>query len=336
MTELTKYFTRQQYSLFFCSVWSDGDLKGNQVWLGSVLKNHLILRESEVDKITVWYSKEELESYREAIVRRIFFHSMWFDFVVREFYVQWNILLPYIQEDKEILSMDELREYYHAWFRWWAPMSIIFEIPNIDGISSRVSKVALRVREDTQDLSDSGGEVIDTFFSREHSDIADIFHLMTLDEMMLLKDTADIRKRAFGFALLNGVVYPIDRFQKELKRQDLVLEDVVLNGFLEIEGSSACKGVVSGVVRRVLVNTQINMIQSGDILVTEMTTPEFVPAMKKAAAIVTDEGGITCHAAIVSRELQKPCIVGTKIATQVLKDGDIVEVNADKGVVRVL
>jgi pyruvate,water dikinase len=67
-----------------------------------------------------------------------------------------------------------------------------------------------------------------------------------------------------------------------------------------------------------------------------MTTPDFVPAMRKAVAIITDEGGITCHAAIVSRELGKPCIIGTKIATKALKDGDVVEVDADNGVVRII
>ena len=67
-----------------------------------------------------------------------------------------------------------------------------------------------------------------------------------------------------------------------------------------------------------------------------MTTPDFVPAMRKAAAIITNEGGITCHAAIVSRELGKPCITGTKIASKVLKDGDMVEVDAEKGIVRIM
>ena len=67
-----------------------------------------------------------------------------------------------------------------------------------------------------------------------------------------------------------------------------------------------------------------------------MTTPEFLSAMKKVAAFVTDEGGIACHAVIVAREIKKPCIIGTKIATQVLKDGDEVEVDAEQGVVRIL
>ena len=65
-----------------------------------------------------------------------------------------------------------------------------------------------------------------------------------------------------------------------------------------------------------------------------MTRPELVPAMKKAAAIVTDEGGLTSHAAIVSRELGIPCVVGTKISTKIFKDGDLVEVNANHGSVR--
>jgi pyruvate,water dikinase len=64
-----------------------------------------------------------------------------------------------------------------------------------------------------------------------------------------------------------------------------------------------------------------------------MTRPEYLPAMKKAAAFVTDEGGITCHAAIVAREMGKPCIIGTKVATKVLKNGDLVEVKGNHGVV---
>ena len=67
-----------------------------------------------------------------------------------------------------------------------------------------------------------------------------------------------------------------------------------------------------------------------------MTFPAFLPAMKKAAAFITNEGGITCHAAIVAREMKKPCIIGTRIATKVLHDGDLVEVDANKGLVMIL
>ena len=67
-----------------------------------------------------------------------------------------------------------------------------------------------------------------------------------------------------------------------------------------------------------------------------MTSPDYVPAMKRAAAIVTDEGGLLSHAAIISRELGKPCIVGTKVATKVLKDGYLIEVNANDGTIKIL
>ena len=78
----------------------------------------------------------------------------------------------------------------------------------------------------------------------------------------------------------------------------------------------------------------MNKMQQGDILVSIATTPAIVPAMKKAAAIVTDEGGLTCHAAIVSRELGVPCVIGTKIGTKIFKDGDMIEVDADEGTVK--
>ena len=74
----------------------------------------------------------------------------------------------------------------------------------------------------------------------------------------------------------------------------------------------------------------------GDILVTSMTTPDWEPIMKKSSGIITDKGGRTCHAAIVARELGVPCIVGTRIATKILKDGDIVELDANHGIVRII
>lgn len=101
----------------------------------------------------------------------------------------------------------------------------------------------------------------------------------------------------------------------------------------EVKGVGVSKGSAKGRVRVVL-DPARSTLQQGEILVTSMTRPEFVPLMRKAAAIVTDEGGITSHAAIISREMKKPCIIGTKIATKVLKDGDMVEVDADKGIVR--
>ncbi|KKR80149.1 MAG: Phosphoenolpyruvate synthase [Candidatus Daviesbacteria bacterium GW2011_GWA1_41_61] len=103
-----------------------------------------------------------------------------------------------------------------------------------------------------------------------------------------------------------------------------------------LKGIIASLGLVKGKVRVLRSPQDADSMEEGEILVIEMTSPEFMPAIKKAAAIVTDIGGVTCHAAIVSRELGIPCIVGSGIATQVLKDGDLVEVDANEGIVKIL
>ncbi len=102
----------------------------------------------------------------------------------------------------------------------------------------------------------------------------------------------------------------------------------------EIKGVAASGGKARGKVTIVKGVSDLSKVKKGDIMIAVTTHPDYVPAMQKAAAIVTDEGGITSHAAIVSRELQLPCIVATKHATKSLKDGDEAEVDADAGVLR--
>jgi len=102
-----------------------------------------------------------------------------------------------------------------------------------------------------------------------------------------------------------------------------------------LRGSPACRGQAKGTARLVLTNEIKNTrFNKGDILVAISTSPTLMPLIRKCGAIVTDEGGLTCHAAIISRELKIPCVIGTKRATQSLRNGDIIEVNADKGEVR--
>jgi phosphohistidine swiveling domain-containing protein len=104
-------------------------------------------------------------------------------------------------------------------------------------------------------------------------------------------------------------------------------------GASELRGIVGYPGNVKGVVRVVDDPYNPGEFNNGDILVTGMTRPEFLPLMQKASAIVTDAGGILCHAAISARELKVPCIVGTEIATKVLKNGEVVIVDANMGVI---
>ncbi len=106
-------------------------------------------------------------------------------------------------------------------------------------------------------------------------------------------------------------------------------------GKLVTKGLPASPGIATGTVKIVHGVDELDKVKEGDILVTTMTNPDMVPAMKKAAAIITDEGGMTCHAAIVGRELGIPSIVGTGNITKLVKDGDTVTVDATRGLVYV-
>ena len=163
------------------------------------------------------------------------------------------------------------------------------------------------------------------------------FICLTLDEIIDFLENGtklsieEIKKRQKGFALIPERKTCVTGKELELlkKQEEKKIEDAI-----EIVGHVACGGRAKGVVRIILDKSEIAKVQKGDILVAVTTTPDFVVAMEKAAAIVTDIGGITSHAAIISRELGIPCVIGTEIATKVLKDGDVVEVDADKGVIK--
>jgi phosphoenolpyruvate synthase/pyruvate phosphate dikinase len=118
----------------------------------------------------------------------------------------------------------------------------------------------------------------------------------------------------------------------EIKRIKAALE-VETKEVKEINGLVACKGRAKG--KAIIINhsNDIKKVRRNDIIIARYTFPSFTPYMKIASAIITDEGGLTSHAAIVAREFNIPCIIGTKIATKVLKDGDLVEVDANNGVV---
>lgn len=142
------------------------------------------------------------------------------------------------------------------------------------------------------------------------------------------------KKRIKGYFTIDTELY-LPEERKILDSYDL-LKPTISGQESIIKGTTASPGHVEGVVRIVRTLDEVRGFPEGYVLVASMTTPDFMPAILKCIAIVTDEGGIVSHASIVSRELKKPCVMGTRTATQVLKDGDMVEVDADRGVVRIL
>jgi phosphohistidine swiveling domain-containing protein len=103
-----------------------------------------------------------------------------------------------------------------------------------------------------------------------------------------------------------------------------------------VQGMVVSRGHAQGPVKVIMDASLQEIVEDGDILVAPMTTPDYLPALRKAAAFVTDEGGMTCHAAIVAREMKKPCVIGTKNATEVFSNGDLVDVDAILGTVKIV
>jgi phosphohistidine swiveling domain-containing protein len=114
------------------------------------------------------------------------------------------------------------------------------------------------------------------------------------------------------------------------------IADVLMGGEAKVKGTVAYPGHAIGTARLVLDPHNPGEFDEGDVLITGMTRPEFLSLMKKASAIVTDAGGVLSHAAISARELKKPCIVGTEVATKLFQDGQMIKVDADKGIIEIL
>lgn len=162
----------------------------------------------------------------------------------------------------------------------------------------------------------------------------------------------EIAKRAFWFEY-KDIIFVTENFKKSAAKRetvslvwfknktnyleyDAIKERGTEKNIKEISGTPASPGKATGKIRIVLGSGDFAKFRKGEILVTEMTRPEFVTIMHGAAAVITNEGGLTCHAAIVSRELGIPCVVGAKIATKIFKDGDEVAVDANNGTVKLI
>lgn len=163
-------------------------------------------------------------------------------------------------------------------------------------------------------------------------------HYLSLDEVVAVI----LGKAEVDFNLINDrikhCVYACENLKVNLcageeaqAYRDHFEQEETLDNAQEMFGQCACPGKVRGKVKIILDQKDYSKFYAHDILVTYATNPNMVPLMKIAKGIITDMGGITCHAAIVSRELNVPCIIGTKFATKALKDGDLVEMDAATG-----
>ena len=226
------------------------------------------------------------------------------------------------------------------WMKHWDQELKIAKYPE------RISKLGEEIRKTDSLFDDTSEAVYKLLIKLSQLSHLSYSHLKVLNLKEIkefVKNTNSkrilklVKLRKGSYFFYDSKTYGLSGIEKFLKKNRLELkDDIVLKKRGIITGQSANPGKVKGTVRLILNREQSGSFKKNEILVTPMTTPWYVPLMKKARAIVTDEGGVMCHAAIISRELNKPCVIGTKIATKVLKDGDLVEVDANRGIVRLI
>jgi len=287
--------------------------------------------------VTLYYDMKELlpglAKIGEKITKESKFRKKVFSKSLRVF----EQVKKYFDGDLAVNSMKEFQDFFWLFKDYMKYVAYTRVLPGLDFVPKEIRNEAMRIREKTEDYAGRRDSIMIDFANSVINDRQVNPFFLSLDE---IKKRDDVKKkskdRKNGFLFYKGEIILSKEIPNFLESQDIILKDPEIKDTSEIRGAIAQKGIVKGIVKIVYTEDELNKINKGDILVTPMTRPEFIPVMRKTGAIVTDEGGVVCHAAIVAREMKKSCIIGTKIATKVLKDGDLVEVDANIGVVKII
>ncbi len=353
MTErLVKMFTRD-FSLFMVQWWFESLLKDFKREFGAGYADTPMY--SDGLSLTCFHTQTELDNVKSAIFEKKFKQQPNYYADSREKYLEDTAKSRRsLKEFKnQSLSLDAVNLLRERFFTIFPMLRLCNFFPHFWEKEARaifaekageIIAIAYKDRSETEGVM----ELIDSLLRRMARDkLAEIgkpvifSKFLSQSELSTLAARKEINwdviaARTGGYVQCRGKLYETRDWQTVFKQYGYLYEEEKPSGNL-VKGAVAFQGgVVKGKVHMLFALEQIPTFKEGEVLVTPMTVPDFIPAMKKAAAIVTDEGGVTCHAAIVSRELKIPCVIGTKVATKLFKDGDVVEVDTVKGIVKKL
>lgn len=266
---------------------------------------------------------------------------------IKEFY---DIAEQYENDCRKLIELskqkrpEDMTKLFNLIVDFWGKLVVMMSLAESKKIDKHISKKSYNLRKQYDAVLYQAGEsLLQMVKQKIPYTYAKYKKFLTLEEIesKQLPEIKELEKRKQGYVFFRNNLHTtkdIERFEQDQNLNIINLKyDTKKNSkFVKIKGNSACTGKVIGVAKIVFEYSQLKKVKNGDVLVAPMTTPDFMPAMKRAVAFVTDEGGITSHAAIIAREMNKPCIIGTKISTEVLKDGDLLEVDGNKGLVSVL
>ncbi|MCU0679906.1 MAG: PEP-utilizing enzyme [Planctomycetes bacterium] len=296
-------------------------------------------------KVTTCYIREsERKIFGEKVVKKAMKSSSYIDFICKKFRSGTDILLSIYSKKKEKFNHQDYIQYNSCFLNDYYQYHI--QVKNIvDFLPKKVLGANLQKLQSARIHAEPVfsceikfmKKIAKCISNQSNYKIRNILFSFVDEITAYWRDKKSLPKECILQERGKGCVI----FFENGKIEDVLVGkeiskfgSIFLNKKNDIIGQVAFGGRVSGVVRIVFDPTKIKQFNNGDILVAPWTRPEYLPIMKKAGAFVTDGGGILSHAAIVARELKKPCVIGTKIATSILHEGDLVEVDAIKGVVK--
>ncbi|MES2409365.1 MAG: PEP-utilizing enzyme [Patescibacteria group bacterium] len=255
-----------------------------------------------------------------------------------------NLLFMKSKISQELDSKDyyQFLELFYEYSNWHRPVKVVVDFLSQDTLEKvlpALSKARIHaepvyenhekfIQNFSQQIGKKNGYKFENLLALSKDDVDLYFTSGNLPEESILVERA---KGAVSIYEKGKCEIFVGKKAKEIEDNIIKIGDTPT-----IKGSIAFPGKIQGEVRVIFDPAKADHFKKGNILVTGMTRPEYLYLMQKAGAFVTDAGGILSHAAIVARELKKPCIIGTQVATKVLKDGDLVEVDANLGTVTII
>ena len=297
------------------------------------------------ESTTCYIRESEREIFGKKVVAKAKQDSQYINFICEQFSSGTNFLLATYRQKKKNFTYEEYAEYNAGFLNNYYPYHI--QVKNVvdflpaKELSFYLPKLqAARIHAEPVFSQEVGFmKKIAAFIAGQTGYKAEHLLFSLTNELSAywrdgkkLPPKKILQERSKGCVIF----FAQGKIQKILTGKDIAqLSSVFLSESSDvIKGQSAFGGQTRGTVRVVFDPTNVQKFNQGDILVAPWTRPEYLPIMKKAGAFITDGGGILSHAAIVARELKKPCVIATKQATKLLHDGDLVEVDADQGIVK--
>jgi len=285
--------------------------------------------------VEIWDNIQAIKWFEDQIQKKYKEDPLYFSSVMKEYKKIASKTGLYRKKDR-FDSLEELEIFIDLLQKGTYGFLLFYHSAGDDRTPPEIRKEALKIRDEDK-FYDNADRLIKAtlehfFIYTQGKSISILSH-----EIYQPPDQEELGERFQNsiYVVGNSVqIKTLQEFANTNQQFEYIFDEIPENNVLK--GQIGYPGFAKGHVKILKRKDQLEKCEEGDILIAPETTPDFLTAMKRAVAIVTDEGGILCHAAIVARELKKPCVIGTKVATKFFKDGELVEVDAENGIVRKL